>query len=309
MPLGKSTPSSQSPVIIRSSTYTSATSSFPSTTSTNKLESTDDFWTWSPNISNGYSVASARHLIDSHILDVSPNAIRWNRNIPIKVNVFLWRLSLNKLPSRENLDKKGIDVDSILCPICNDDVESVNHFFFTCDMAKDLWAMLARWRECSLKEWDGLSCGSFGSFAMSWSSLQLLKRHFYEALQAKCIITFKDDKEMEQGKTISKQLIQANKDSRFFIIFSQRNKGTDVMKDEVSQENVCEEEVPLNNNIGKQIGDFVDMPSEAVEQGMYANVLDEIDGAKGEQVPNHVIKKGNLEFLVSKEIANPMLMN
>ncbi|GKC92817.1 hypothetical protein Tco_1158259 [Tanacetum coccineum] len=82
-------------------------------------------------------------------------------------------------------------------------------------------------------------------------------------------------------------------------------KGTDVMKDKVSQENVCEEEVPLNNNIGKQIGDFVDMPSEAVKQGMDANMPDEIDGAKGEQVPNHVVKKGNLQFQVCKEVANP----
>ncbi|GJS17102.1 mutator type transposase [Tanacetum coccineum] len=47
-----------------------------------------------------------------------------------------------------------------------------------------------------------------------------------------------------------------------------------------------------------------DMPSEAVEQRMDANVPDEIDGAKGEQVPNHVVKKGNLEFLVCKEVAN-----
>ncbi|GJR90676.1 hypothetical protein Tco_0214687 [Tanacetum coccineum] len=77
------------------------------------------------------------------------------------------------------------------------------------------------------------------------------------------------------------------------------------MKDKVSQEYVCEEEVPLNNNIGKQIGDFVDMPSEAVEQGMDANVPDEIDGAKDEQVPNHVVKKANLEFLVCKQVANP----
>ncbi|GJT59901.1 hypothetical protein Tco_1003434 [Tanacetum coccineum] len=45
--------------------------------------------------------------------------------------------------------------------------------------------------------------------------------------------------------------------------------------------------------------------SEAVEQRMNANVPDEIDGAKGEQVPNHVVKKGNLEFLVCKEVANP----
>nr|GEU96985.1 hypothetical protein [Tanacetum cinerariifolium] len=56
-------------------------------------------------------------------------------------------------------------------------------------------------------------------------------------------------------------------------------KGTDVMKDTVSQKNV-----------GKR---------------MDANVPDGIDGAKGEHVPNHVVKKGNIELLVCKEVANP----
>ncbi|GKC93871.1 hypothetical protein Tco_1159313, partial [Tanacetum coccineum] len=84
----------------------------------------------------------------------------------------------------------------------------------------------------------------------------------------------------------------------------QKDKGTEVMKDKVSQEHVCEEEVPLNNNIGKQSGDLVEMPSEAVEQGMDDHVPDEIDGAKCEQVPNHVVNKGNLEVLVCKQVAN-----
>ncbi|GKF27490.1 hypothetical protein Tco_0083384 [Tanacetum coccineum] len=76
------------------------------------------------------------------------------------------------------------------------------------------------------------------------------------------------------------------------------------MKDKVSHEHVCEEEVPLNNNIEKQSGDLVYMPSEAVEQGMDDHVPDEIDGTNGEQVPNHVVKKCNLEFLVCKQVAN-----
>ncbi|GKD69743.1 hypothetical protein Tco_1323833 [Tanacetum coccineum] len=58
------------------------------------------------------------------------------------------------------------------------------------------------------------------------------------------------------------------------------DKGTESMKDKVSQEHVCKEEVPLNNNIRKQSGNLVEMPSEAVEQGMDDHVLDEIDGAK-----------------------------
>ncbi|GJT87571.1 hypothetical protein Tco_1069288 [Tanacetum coccineum] len=82
------------------------------------------------------------------------------------------------------------------------------------------------------------------------------------------------------------------------------DKGTESIKDNVSQEHMCEEEVPFNNNTGKQSGDLVEMPSEAVEQGMDAHVPDEIDGAKYEQLPNHVVKKGNLEFLVCKQVAN-----
>ncbi|GKB96148.1 hypothetical protein Tco_0982285 [Tanacetum coccineum] len=51
-------------------------------------------------------------------------------------------------------------------------------------------------------------------------------------------------------------------------------------------------------------GDLVEMPSEAVKQGMDDHVPDETDGAKGEQAPNLVVKKGNLESLICKQVAN-----
>lgn len=34
-----------------------------------------------------------------------------------------------------NLDMRGLDIGSTLSPICNNDIETVNHLFFTCDMA------------------------------------------------------------------------------------------------------------------------------------------------------------------------------
>ncbi|GJV55383.1 hypothetical protein Tco_1456388 [Tanacetum coccineum] len=52
------------------------------------------------------------------------------------------------------------------------------------------------------------------------------------------------------------------------------------MKDKVSWEHLCEEE------------------------GIDDHVPDEINGAKGEYVLNHVVKKCNLEFLVCKQVAN-----
>ncbi|GKG05461.1 hypothetical protein Tco_0325547, partial [Tanacetum coccineum] len=62
--------------------------------------------------------------------------------------------------------------------------------------------------------------------------------------------------------------------------------------------------IRVYNNIGKQSGDLVEMPSEAIEKGMYDHVPNEIDGAKCEQVPNHVVNKGKLEVLVCKQVTN-----
>nr|GEU38325.1 myosin heavy chain-related protein [Tanacetum cinerariifolium] len=73
---------------------------------------------------NGFSVASARKHIDVHILPRGLSTTRWNKGIPIKVNIFMWRLKLNKLPTLANLVQKGIDINSLLCPICDNYVEN-----------------------------------------------------------------------------------------------------------------------------------------------------------------------------------------
>ncbi|GJX36639.1 RNA-directed DNA polymerase, eukaryota, reverse transcriptase zinc-binding domain protein [Tanacetum coccineum] len=121
------------------------------------LTDQSDTWQWTLNVAAGYSVAPARVLVDDTVLEVGLVATRWNRHIPIKVNVFLWRLNLNKLPYRVNLDRKGIEVGSLLCPTCQLDVETVNHIFFICEMAKDLWSLLAKWWELDIPIWANIS--------------------------------------------------------------------------------------------------------------------------------------------------------
>ncbi|GJU20243.1 hypothetical protein Tco_1153585 [Tanacetum coccineum] len=70
------------------------------------LSDQKDTWEWSLNNSIGFTVASVRTLIDANTLVVDSNATRWIRCVPIKVNIFLWRLVLNKLPTRVNLEKE-----------------------------------------------------------------------------------------------------------------------------------------------------------------------------------------------------------
>nr|GEV58519.1 RNA-directed DNA polymerase, eukaryota, reverse transcriptase zinc-binding domain protein [Tanacetum cinerariifolium] len=134
------------------------------------LTDQDDSWSWTLNPS-GFPVASVRHLIDSKTLDTPPNATRWIRHIPIKVNIFVWRLMLNTLPVRVNLDRRGIDVDSVLCPKCQADVETINYIFFSYYMALELWAKLARW-------WDLYIpiCANYFEWIKWLDSLQLLNK-------------------------------------------------------------------------------------------------------------------------------------
>ncbi|XP_071694937.1 uncharacterized protein [Rutidosis leptorrhynchoides] len=58
---------------------------------------------------------------------------------------------------RLRLFAKGIDVASIVCPSCNNGVETRDHLFFECEVAMDLWHKIRVWLDCDmplLSSWD-----------------------------------------------------------------------------------------------------------------------------------------------------------
>lgn len=68
--------------------------------------------------------------IDDICLPVGNSITRWNRLIPIKINVFIWQVLLDRIPMRSNLDLIGVDLDNVLCPIYGANREDTSHFFF-----------------------------------------------------------------------------------------------------------------------------------------------------------------------------------
>ncbi|GJV76279.1 ALP1-like protein [Tanacetum coccineum] len=90
------------------------------------LSDSRDEWKWTLD-SKGFSVTSACTHIDEHILNGFPMSIRWSGCVPIKVNVFMWRLRLDKLPTLMNMDRKGIDVDSFCAPWCDLDIPELHN--------------------------------------------------------------------------------------------------------------------------------------------------------------------------------------
>lgn len=101
-------------------------------------------------MSNVFFVALAHSLLDNRSLLVDDMEIRWNNWVPIKLNVFIWRLSLQSIPTRERLSYGGIEVEFILCPICHNGVETIEHLFCGFSDLHDIWTCIAIWWDVPL---------------------------------------------------------------------------------------------------------------------------------------------------------------
>lgn len=116
-----------------------------------ELTNDQDKWVCLLDNSRIFSVKSMRKFIEKKTLPSDSDPIRWNSMLPKKVNISSWRLRLNRLPTRVNLDKRGIDLHSTRCPVCDDDQESQTHLFIECKVARELWKGIDKWWKSNLQ--------------------------------------------------------------------------------------------------------------------------------------------------------------
>ncbi|GKB13693.1 RNA-directed DNA polymerase, eukaryota, reverse transcriptase zinc-binding domain protein [Tanacetum coccineum] len=84
-------------------------------------------------------IALTTQLIDEKMLPEVAVKTRWIKAVPIKVNVHAWKVSLDCLPTRLNISRRAMGIDSIICPMCDNAVESTSHLFFTCHIAREIF--------------------------------------------------------------------------------------------------------------------------------------------------------------------------
>ncbi|GJS76819.1 RNA-directed DNA polymerase, eukaryota [Tanacetum coccineum] len=78
------------------------------------------------------------------------------------------KVKLDGLPTRFNLSRRGIDINSINCPCCVMAVETTSHLFFTCSMVRELYRKIAIWWDIKLMEVD-----SFEGWTVWMSDIRL----------------------------------------------------------------------------------------------------------------------------------------
>ncbi|GJV86714.1 RNA-directed DNA polymerase, eukaryota [Tanacetum coccineum] len=119
-------------------------------------EGQDKLW-WDIDLQGIFSIGITRKFIDNQTLLGSNIATRWCSSLPRKVNIFMWRARLNKLPTRYNLSPQGIKIVSIMCPVCGVSMESLSHVLFTCTLAKEVWMRVYNWWQVYVRDIYDLS--------------------------------------------------------------------------------------------------------------------------------------------------------
>ncbi|GJW54293.1 RNA-directed DNA polymerase, eukaryota [Tanacetum coccineum] len=149
-----------------------------------ELAQMQDHWYWSLMGTCIFLVKSVRNFIDDFLLVSDEIPTRWVKMIPIKVNVFAWRVRMDKLPTRLNLSFRGMEIPSILCPICDLEVESISHLLFSCSMARDILSKVCQW-------WS-LDSTSFLSYEdwLSWLTYIRISKQIKSVLEGVFYVTW-----------------------------------------------------------------------------------------------------------------------
>nr|GEX74792.1 RNA-directed DNA polymerase, eukaryota [Tanacetum cinerariifolium] len=126
-----------------------------------QLAPINDRWIWELENTGDFTVASARKAIDDKFLPSVLCKTIWNKFVPRKINVHAWKVKMDAFPTRFNMSRRGISINSILRGNCDVEAETTSHLFFSCQMARDVSKHIARW--WSVPEYE------FGTYD-EWSS-------------------------------------------------------------------------------------------------------------------------------------------
>lgn len=99
----------------------------------------DDF-TWALDSSKAFTTKSLYRFITHRGVCISASQDVWKTKLPLKIKIFLWQLQHNKLQMAASLKKRGSKGD-VHCCLCGE-VETTNHIFFGCSIARLTWCCL-----------------------------------------------------------------------------------------------------------------------------------------------------------------------
>lgn len=102
----------------------------------------EERWVWGLDGSGKFTVASLRQVVDDKALRSCDPHSFWNRIVPCKVRILNWRIRIDRIASRDNLQKRGVVLVDYGCVFCKEVMETDDHLFMGCCIAKEVSRLL-----------------------------------------------------------------------------------------------------------------------------------------------------------------------
>lgn len=104
-----------------------------------------DTWHCDYVIDGVFPVRTIACTLDDLVSDHSLIETIRQRLLVQKVNLFLWRARRGFLPCYLQLAMRGLNIPSLLCPLCSVECESTDHALLRCMGAEKVWRIVAKW--------------------------------------------------------------------------------------------------------------------------------------------------------------------
>ncbi|XP_058774290.1 uncharacterized protein LOC131648556 [Vicia villosa] len=114
----------------------------------------DDDVVWPFDVSKCYTVRSGYQLLLQQQQEGELDSGRrqgleyiWAAQVPSKLKIFCWRVILDRLPTRNQLIRRGIIANNheAMCVFCGLYVEEPDHIFNFCSELRVMWDKIMRW--------------------------------------------------------------------------------------------------------------------------------------------------------------------
>ncbi|XP_071704008.1 uncharacterized protein [Rutidosis leptorrhynchoides] len=131
-------------------------------------------------------------IIDDKLIsrETTPSATIKNNLVPQKIGIFVWRILRKRIAVKEELDRRGIDLDSLLCLICNDAVKSVDHAIYSCKSAQEVWIGILKWWNLPLQ--SGITLDEMIKGSNALVSVPRIKRIWQAVVWVTCYLIWKN---------------------------------------------------------------------------------------------------------------------
>ncbi|XP_021980231.1 uncharacterized protein LOC110876367 [Helianthus annuus] len=87
----------------------------------------------------------AKKLMLSNTSESNNWHMSWKGWVPLKCKIMAWRATINRLPTKTELLKRGVPVPNVVCALCNSDEETTLHLYTGCFYATEIWSGIQDW--------------------------------------------------------------------------------------------------------------------------------------------------------------------